>query len=429
MFMMIFDVFLYLLFIVIICNLVFLCFIKIIEVKNKKLVELLRRKVCFVQFYVGVFLKRDDSNELDVVESLDEIYYMGMFVQIYEMQDFGDKLCMIVMGYRRVYISRQLEVEFEELEVENKYKFCRKLKWGKKEVEDELSVRYLVELVMEFIFEFLVEVFMVEVENVVYEDFQVMEEVKVLIVEIVKIIWDIIVLNFFYRELVLQMMQVGQWVVDNFIYLSDMGVVFIGVEFYELQDVLEEINIFKWLYKVFFLLKKEFELSKLQQCLGWEVEEKIKQIYCKYLLQEQLKIIKKELGLEKDDKDVIEEKFWECLKEFVVFKYVMDVVDEELSKLGLLDNYFLEFNVICNYLDWFMFIFWGKYSNENLDLVWVQVVLEEDYYGMEDVKKCILEFIVVSQFCGFIQGKIFCFYGFFGVGKISIVCFIVCVLN
>lgn len=56
-----------------------------------------------------------------------------------------------------------------------------------------------------------------------------------------------------------------------------------------------------------------------------------------------MKIIKKELGLEKEDKDVIEEKFRERLKEFVVFKYVMDVVDEELSKLGLLDNYFLEF--------------------------------------------------------------------------------------
>lgn len=59
-----------------------------------------------------------------------------------------------------------------------------------------------------------------------------------------------------------------------------------------------------------------------------------------------MKIIKKELGLEKDDKDVIEEKFWECFREFVVFKYVMDVVDEELSKFVLLDNYFFEFNVI-----------------------------------------------------------------------------------
>lgn len=74
-----------------------------------------------------------------------------------------------------------------------------------------------------------------------------------------------------------------------------------------------------------------------------QVEEKIKQTHRKYLLQEQLKIIKKELGLEKDDKDAIEEKFRERLKELVVPKHVMDVVDEELSKLGLLDNHSSEF--------------------------------------------------------------------------------------
>lgn len=62
------------------------------------------------------------------------------------------------------------------------------------------------------------------------------------------------------------------------------------------------------------LLKKEFELSKLQQKIGKEVEEKVKQQHRKYILQEQLKVIKKELGLEKDDKDAIEDKFRERLK-------------------------------------------------------------------------------------------------------------------
>lgn len=57
------------------------------------------------------------------------------------------------------------------------------------------------------------------------------------------------------------------------------------------------------------LLKKEYELSKLQQKIGQEVEEKVKSQHRKYILQEQLKVIKKELGLEKDDKDAIEEKF------------------------------------------------------------------------------------------------------------------------
>ncbi|XP_010149530.1 PREDICTED: lon protease homolog, mitochondrial-like, partial [Eurypyga helias] len=150
------------------------------------------------------------------------------------------------------------------------------------------------------------------------------------------------------------------------------------------------------------------------------VEEKIKQTHRKYLLQEQLKIIKKELGLEKEDKDAIEEKFRERLKELVVPKHVMDVIDEELNKLGLLDNHSSEFNVTRNYLDWLTSIPWGKCSEENLELTRAQAVLEEDHYGMDDVKKRILEFIAVSQLRGSTQGKILCFYGPPGVGKTSI---------
>ncbi|XP_037679871.1 LOW QUALITY PROTEIN: lon protease homolog, mitochondrial [Choloepus didactylus] len=418
--MMIPDVFPHLPLIAVTRNPVFPRFIKIIEVKNKKLVELLRRKVRLAQPYAGVFLKRDDNNESDVVESLDEVYHTGTFVQIHEMQDLGDKLRMIVMGHRRIHINRQLEVEPEEPEAENKQKTRRKPKRDKQEAEGDLSVKRQMEVVMEPPSGTPGEVLMVEVENVVHEDFQVTEEVKALTAEIVKTIRDIIALNPLYRESVLQMMQAGQRVVDNPIYLSDMGAALTGAESHELQDVLEETNIPKRLYKALSLLKKEFELSKLQQRLGREVEEKIKQTHRKYLLQEQLKIIKKELGLEKEDKDAIEEKFRERLKELVVPKHVMDVVDEELSKLGLLDNHSSEFNVTRNYLDWLTSIPWGKYSDENLDLVRAREVLEEDHYGMEDVKKRILEFIAVSQLRGSTQGKILCFYGPPGVGKTSI---------
>uniref|UniRef100_A0A8C2VAB5 Lon protease homolog, mitochondrial n=1 Tax=Chinchilla lanigera TaxID=34839 RepID=A0A8C2VAB5_CHILA len=414
------DVFPHLPLIAISRNPVFPRFIKIVEVKNKKLVELLRRKVRLAQPYVGVFLKRDDNNESDVVESLDEIYHTGTFAQIHEMQDLGDKLRMIVTGHRRIHISRQLEVEPEEAELENRQKPRRKTKRSKKEAEEELSARPPREAGQEPAMEASGEVLMVEVENVVHEDFQVTEEVKALTAEIVKTIRDIIALNPLYRSSVLQMMQAGQRVVDNPIYLSDMGAALTGAESHELQDVLEETNIPKRLYKALSLLKKEFELSKLQQRLGREVEEKIKQTHRKYLLQEQLKIIKKELGLEKDDKDAIEEKFRERLRELVVPKHVMDVVDEELSKLGLLDNHSSEFNVTRNYLDWLTSIPWGRHSDENLDLSRAQAVLEEDHYGMEDVKKRILEFIAVSQLRRSTQGKILCFYGPPGVGKTSI---------
>uniref|UniRef100_A0A4W3IJ61 Lon protease homolog, mitochondrial n=1 Tax=Callorhinchus milii TaxID=7868 RepID=A0A4W3IJ61_CALMI len=371
-------------------NPVFPRFIKIIEVKNKKLIELLRRKVRLAQPYAGV-------NFHGVEFPLDS----------------------------RIRLNRQLEVEPDEpLPVEseeNKHKARRKLKRVQKQ-EEKGSDTGVSELQMsvETITGPTGEVLMVEVDNVVHEEFQITEEVKALTAEIVKTIRDIIALNPLYRESVLQMMQAGQRVVDNPIYLSDMGAALTGAESHELQDVLEETNIPKRLYKALSLLKKEFELSKLQQRLGREVEEKIKQTHRKYLLQEQLKIIKKELGLEKEDKDAIEERFRERLKELVVPQHVMEVIDEELNKLGLLDNHSSEFNVTRNYLDWLTTIPWGRYSKENLDLSRAEQVLEEDHYGMEEVKKRILEFIAVSQLRGTTQGKILCFYGPPGVGKTSI---------
>lgn len=397
-------------------NPVFPRFVKIIEVKNPNLMALLRRKVRLAQPYAGVFLKRDDNNESDLVGSLDEIYQTGTFVQIHEMQDMEDKLRMIVMGHRRIHINKQLDIEADDQKPDEKADGKKRRRSSATRNTNEVDKREQV----------VVDpnsppgVLMVEVDNVAHEEFQINEEVKALTAEIVKTIRDIIALNPLYRESVMQMMQAGQRVVDNPIYLSDMGAALTGADSHELQDVLEETNIPKRLYKSLSLLKKEFELSKLQQRLGREVEEKIKQTHRKYLLQEQLKIIKKELGLEKEDKDAIEEKFRERLKDLTVPKHVMEVIDEELSKLGLLDNHSSEFNVTRNYLDWLTSIPWGKYSQENLDLRRAEEVLEEDHYGMEDVKKRILEFIAVSQLRGSTQGKILCFYGPPGVGKTSI---------
>ncbi|CAB1332276.1 unnamed protein product [Coregonus sp. 'balchen'] len=179
-------------------------------------------------------------------------------------------------------------------------------------------------------------------------------------------------------------MQAGQAVVDNPIYLSDMGAALTGAVSHELQDVLEETNIPKRLCKALSLLKKEYELSKQQHRLGSALAVPWQCLGREYLLQEQLKIIKKELGLEKEDKDTIKE------------------------------------NVTRNYLDWLTSMPWGTNSEENLELKRAKEVLEEDHYGMDDVKKCILEFIAVSQLRGSTQGKILCFFGPPGVGKTSI---------
>lgn len=78
------------------------------------------------------------------------------------------------------------------------------------------------------------------------------------------------------------------------------------------------------------------------------------------------------------------------LQDKIVPKAVQDVIDEELNKLGFLDNHSSEFNVTRNYLDWLTTLPWGITSVENLDLKQAREILDEDHYGMEDVKKRIL---------------------------------------
>ena len=423
-------------------NPVFPKFIKMIEITDPHLMNLIRRKVRLNQPYAGVFMKKDENNDKDIVANISELNSVGTFVQIHELQDLGEKLRMIVMAHRRVKIIQKI-VEDEIQLIDTKKRRHRRrnsvsvnainsedtngnssstttAEEEEEPIKDDNNGDKDKDLKLLTVYDPEQTVLMVEVENLVHEKFEINEEIKALTQEIVKTIRDIISLNPLYRETVQQMIQHGQRIIDNPIYLSDLGAALTGSEPEELQEVLNETNIPKRLYLTLSLLKKEFELSKLQQKIGKEVEEKVKQQHRKYMLNEQLKVIKKELGLEKEDKDAIEEKFRNRIKELTVPKHVLDVIEEELAKLQFLDNHSSEFSVTRNYLDWLTNLPWGKSTNESLDLKIAREVLERDHYGMEDVKKRILEFIAVSHLKGNTQGKIITFLGPPGVGKTSI---------
>jgi len=137
---------------------------------------------------------------------------------------------------------------------------------------------------------------------------------------------------------------------------------------------------------------------------------------------EQLKSIKKELGMERDDKTALQEKFRE---KFAPFKddapaHAVKTIDEELNKLAGLEPSSSEFNVTRNYLEWLTSIPWGHSSEERLDISQAADVLDADHYGLDDVKERILEFIAVGQLRGTTQGKIITMVGPPGVGKTSI---------
>ncbi|ONM61008.1 Lon protease, mitochondrial [Zea mays] len=141
----------------------------------------------------------------------------------------------------------------------------------------------------------------------------------------------------------------------------------------------------------------------------------------KLLCQEVLEELD-ELGLETDDKTALSAKFRERIesKKDKCPPHVLQVIEEELTKLQLLEASSSEFSVTRNYLDWLTVLPWGNYSDENFDVHHAQKILDEDHYGLSDVKERILEFIAVGKLRGTSQGKIICLSGPPGVGKTSI---------
>lgn len=242
--------------------------------------------------------------------------------------------------------------------------------------------------------------------------------IKAYTLEIVSTIKEIVKLNPLFKE----QMQIFLDRVDmtNPSSLADMGAAVTTGDGVALQKVLEELHVPTRLQLTLDLLKKELELSRVQSKISKQAEEKLNNDQRNYILRQQLRQIKKELGMEKDDKEMLINKFDERLADKTVPEEASRVIEEEKLKLQSLENTSPEFNTTRNYLDWLTALPWGIYKEENLDIARAESVLDDMHFGMEDIKERIKEFIAVGNLCGSTQGKILCFVGPPGVGKTSI---------
>lgn len=189
----------------------------------------------------------------------------------------------------------------------------------------------------------------------------------------------------------------------------------------DLQAVLEQKDPEQRLHQALQLLNRERQVSRLQQEISSKVEEQMTQAQRKYFLNEQLKNIKKELGVERDDKEALLAKYREQMKEHVdVPKEARETIESEMEKFSTLEKNSPEYNVTRSYLDWLIGIPWGKVTEENFDLIKARQVLDSQHYGMDDVKDTILQFIAIGKLRGTVQGKILCLSGPPGTGKTSI---------
>ena len=202
--------------------------------------------------------------------------------------------------------------------------------------------------------------------------------------------------------------------------LADFAVALTTANRAELQEVLENLDLQARIDKALVLLKKELDLSRLQNTINQKIETTITKSQKEFYLREQLKTIKRELGVEKDDKTIDLEKFESRLAERTVPDEVQRVIAEEFDKLSSLEPQAPEYALCRNYLDWLTTIPWGIKSLEDNTLSEAEKILEREHYGLENIKKCILEFIGVSKLSGSLKGTILCFVGPPGVGKTSV---------
>lgn len=189
------------------------------------------------------------------MKSLDEVYNIGTFTQIHEIQDLGDKLRMVVMGHRRISINgvslddltttvdqgTHVQQDVKDLLDEKILKngLRRRLRKTNGSSPDKLPKPEEENIASKQIDQIL----MVDTSNVTHHDFQHNQEIKALTNEIIKTIRDIISLNPLYRESISLLLQSGQRVVDNPVYLSDLGAALTNSDSKEQQEVLEELNV------------------------------------------------------------------------------------------------------------------------------------------------------------------------------------------
>ncbi|MCA1927413.1 MAG: endopeptidase La [Calditerrivibrio sp.] len=201
--------------------------------------------------------------------------------------------------------------------------------------------------------------------------------------------------------------------------LADIIVANLGLKISESQEVLEEKDPVVRLDKVSHFLTREISILEVQQKIVTDAKGEIDKSQREYFLREQLKAIRKELGDDDDLSKEVEE-FENKINKIKMPKDVKDEALKQLKRLSRMHSDSAEATVIRTFLEWIVELPWGKFTKDNLDLTNAKKVLEEDHYGLEEVKDRILDFLAVRKLNSKMKSPIICFVGPPGVGKTSL---------
>jgi len=185
------------------------------------------------------------------------------------------------------------------------------------------------------------------------------------------------------------------------------------------QQVLETAAVSERLESLLALMESEIELFEVEQRIRGRVKKQMEKSQKEYYLNEQMKAIQKELGeVEEGGNDI--EQLEAKISEAGMPKYALEKVKSELNKLKMMSPMSAEASVLRGYIDWMVSVPWKKRSKVRHDLQRAERILNEDHYGLEEVKERILEFLAVQKRVKKLKGPVLCLVGPPGVGKTSL---------
>ena len=202
--------------------------------------------------------------------------------------------------------------------------------------------------------------------------------------------------------------------------IADFIASILNIEKKEQQAVLEILNVRHRMEKVLVFIKKEQELLRVQKQIQKEVNQKVEKNQREYFLREQLKTIQEELGTDSEGNATDYQKYREKITNLNFSGEIKESLDNELEKFRLLDPSSPEYTTSRNFLELVVQLPWNDVPTEDYNLLKASKVLENDHYGLEDVKKRIMEYLAVRKLKNDNKGSILLLVGPPGVGETSI---------
>lgn len=201
--------------------------------------------------------------------------------------------------------------------------------------------------------------------------------------------------------------------------LADVIASHLPLKIKEKQEILETFSVKTRLEKILSILNNEKEVLELERKISQRVKQQMEKTQKEYYLREQMKAIQKELGDKEGRAGEIEELRGK-LDKLEAPEYVIEKIEKEIDRLEKIPTASAEGGVIRTYVDWLLDLPWSKRTEDDLDILHAEKILDEDHYGLEKAKERVLEYLAVQKLVKKMKGPILCLVGPPGVGKTSL---------